>query len=145
MIKTVQELISTDHQMTLWMIQEILQISREIIDKILVEGLGKQKICTRYIPHCLTDEQKALRLQVCQGFIQSLNDDHPLLDSVVKAEETWCFQYDPQTKTVHGKALAKLSKTQKNFNLKRQKTKWCWSHYYTVRESFTKNLFHQAR
>jgi hypothetical protein len=82
MIKTVQELISTDCHMTVRMMEEILEISRETIHKTLVEGLRKQKICTRFIPHCSTDEQKALRLQACQGFIQSLDDDRPLLDSL---------------------------------------------------------------
>jgi hypothetical protein len=144
MIKTVQEFISTEHQVTLRMMEEILKISRETVHKILVEGLGKQKISTRFIPHCLANEQKALRLQACQVFIRSLDDDRPLLDSVVKSDETSCFQYDPQMKTVYRKALTKLSKT-KNFDSKSPKTKWYWSHSYTVRESFTKKLFHQAR
>jgi hypothetical protein len=74
MIETVQELISTDHQMTLLMMEEILEISRETIHKILVEGLGKRKIYTRFIPDCLADEERALRLQDA-----ALDDDIPCL------------------------------------------------------------------
>jgi hypothetical protein len=84
--------------MTLQMMEEELKISRETVHKILMEDLGKQKIYTRFVPHCLTTEQKAFRVQACQEFIQSVGDDHSLLDSVVRGEETWCFQYDPQTK-----------------------------------------------
>jgi hypothetical protein len=47
----------------------------------------------------LTDEQKAIRLQACQDFIQSVNDDRSLLDSVVMGDEKWRFQFDPQTKS----------------------------------------------
>jgi hypothetical protein len=43
-----------------------------------MENLGKQKIYSRFVPHYLTDEQKALRLQACQEFIQfvRVNDGH---------------------------------------------------------------------
>jgi hypothetical protein len=98
MIETVRELISTDHRMTLRMMEEKLEISRETICKILMEHLGKRKICARFVLYSLTNEQKALRLQACQEFIQSVDDDRSLLDSVVMGDETWCFQYDPQTK-----------------------------------------------
>jgi hypothetical protein len=81
MIETVRELISTDRRMILLMLEEELEISRET----LVEDVGKQKsvTCAGFVPHCLTDEQKAIRLQACQDFIQSMNDDGSLLDSIV--------------------------------------------------------------
>jgi hypothetical protein len=83
--------------MTLLM-DEKLEIIRETVRKILVKDLGKRKICARFVQHCLTNEQKALRWQACQEFIQSVQDDLPLLVSVITGDETWCFQYDPQTK-----------------------------------------------
>jgi hypothetical protein len=59
-------MISTDHSVTHWMMEEELEISRETIYKSLIEVLGKWKICTRFIPHCLTIEQKAASLaRVC--------------------------------------------------------------------------------
>jgi hypothetical protein len=91
MIKTVRELISSDRQIPLQMMEEELKISRKRICRILVEDLGKWKICVRFVLHCLAEEQKALRLQASQEFIQSENDDHPLLGSIVMGDETWCF------------------------------------------------------
>jgi hypothetical protein len=82
--------------MTLLM-EEELKISRETVHKILVKDLQKWKNYTRFVQHCLTNEQKALRWQACQEFIQSVHD-LSLLVSVVTGDETWCFQYDPQTK-----------------------------------------------
>jgi hypothetical protein len=37
----------------------------------------------------LTDEQKAVRLQANQKFIQSVDDDHSELGSLVTGNETW--------------------------------------------------------
>jgi hypothetical protein len=43
--------------------EEELEISRKTIRKILLEGLGKQKISARFVLQYSTDEQKDLRLQ----------------------------------------------------------------------------------
>jgi hypothetical protein len=48
MIKTVRELISSDHQIPLQMMEEELKISRKTVYKILVKDLGKWKICVRF-------------------------------------------------------------------------------------------------
>jgi hypothetical protein len=53
--------------------------------------------------------------------------------------------WSPNKRTKRGMAFVKLSKTQNNFDFESQKTKWYWSHSSTVRESLTKNLFHQVR
>jgi hypothetical protein len=84
--------------MTLLMMEEELESSEETSNKILAEDLRKQKICAMFVPHCVINEQKALRLQAYQEFIQFMDDDCSLLDSVVMGDEPWCFQYDPQTK-----------------------------------------------
>jgi hypothetical protein len=86
MIETVWELISTDRQITLRMMEEEFAISNS--------QSRKTKICARSLPHCLTDTQKDLRLQACQQFIQLVDDGRSLFDSVVTSDEIWCFQYD---------------------------------------------------
>jgi hypothetical protein len=53
----VWELISTDHQMTLQMMEEELKINREAIYKIATEDTVKRKICTRFGLHCLFYEE----------------------------------------------------------------------------------------
>jgi hypothetical protein len=120
MVERVRQLISTDRRMTLRMMEMELHISRETIRKILMEDLGKRKICPRFVPHCLTDEQKALRLQACQEFVRSVNDHRSLLDSVVMGAETWCFLYDPQTKR---HSMEWCSSRQNNFYFGSKKTK----------------------
>jgi histone-lysine N-methyltransferase SETMAR len=84
--------------MPLRIIEEELEISRGTIRKTLLEDFRKRKICARFVPHCLTDEQKAVGLEAYQEFIQSVDDDCSLHDSFVTVDETWCFQYDHQRK-----------------------------------------------
>jgi hypothetical protein len=42
----------------------------------------------------LPDEQKVLRLQAYEEFVQSAYDNRSFLDSTVRSDETWYFQYD---------------------------------------------------
>jgi hypothetical protein len=105
MIRTVRELIST-----LWMIENELKISRETIHKILMEDIRKWKICTWFVPHCLTNEQKALRLQAYSvygwwSFLAWLN--------CIRWWDPVFPVWSPNKKTKHGMALTRLSKTQK--------------------------------
>jgi hypothetical protein len=99
MIETFRELVLIERQMTIRVMEDTFKISRGTIRKILMEDLGKRKICATFVPHSLTDKQKALRLQTSQECIQSVDVDRSLLDSVVMGNETWCFQYHHQTKT----------------------------------------------
>jgi hypothetical protein len=56
------------------------EIRRGTFTKVLVEDLVKGKICARFVPLCLTEEQKVLRLPDCKEFIQSADEDLSWLD-----------------------------------------------------------------
>jgi hypothetical protein len=99
MIETVQKLMSTDCQMTLQIIEEELKIGRETTGKILVEHLRKLKICARFVPCCLTAEQKALTIKAFQEFIQFVDDDYSLFDSTLMGDENGVFSMIPKQKT----------------------------------------------
>jgi hypothetical protein len=60
------------------MMEEELEINRETIRGILVEDVGKWKICASFVPHCLIDERNVLTLQACEECIQSVDDDRSL-------------------------------------------------------------------
>jgi hypothetical protein len=49
------------------------------IHQILYEDLWKRKICTKFAPHRLTNEQKQHRLASCQSFIHTHQDNHCFL------------------------------------------------------------------
>lgn len=52
------------------------------------------------MPHALTDDQELARVHCCQEPIikTAQKNQHFLKCSLVMGNETWCFQYDPQTK-----------------------------------------------
>ncbi|GFW00680.1 FLJ37770-like protein [Trichonephila clavipes] len=62
------------------------------------EDLGKTKVCVKFVLHILTPKQKAMRSGHCRDIISAAENNSNCLKSIVIGEETWSFQYDPETK-----------------------------------------------
>ena len=47
------------------------------------------------VPNELTEEQKQRRVTICQDLLERQDD---ILGRVITGDETWVYQYDPETK-----------------------------------------------
>ena len=50
------------------------------------------------VPKLLTPEQKEHRMRICADTLENIENDPNLLQNVITCDETWIFQYDPETK-----------------------------------------------
>lgn len=98
MIEKVDDFVTNNRCATLRMMEESLGINKETIRKILNEDLGKTKVCAKFVPHTLSNDQKASRIAHCRDVISAAESDSKFLQSIITGDETWCFQYDPKTK-----------------------------------------------
>ena len=57
-IEKVRQILAQDRRLTLRLIAEELGISKDMASTIVCDDLGKRKICSRFVPHKLTDKQK---------------------------------------------------------------------------------------
>ena len=62
-IEKVREFIKREPKSSVRYMEMELNISKDSIHRILTEVLGLRKVCARYVPHKLTDDQKLLRIQ----------------------------------------------------------------------------------
>jgi transposase len=69
-ITIVREMVTRDRRFTLRMMSDEVNIIKEAIHQILHEYLRKRKICAKFVPHSLTDEQKQRRFTSCQDFLK---------------------------------------------------------------------------
>ena len=74
---------------------EQVNIDRETVRKILTEELDMRKVCAKMVPNELTEEQKQRRVTICQDLLERQDD---ILGRVIKGDETWAYQYEPETK-----------------------------------------------
>nr|APL98289.1 putative DD34D transposase [Bactrocera tryoni] len=97
-IEKVQEFIKNEPKSSLRYMEMELNITKDSIHRILIDKLGLRKVCSKFVPHKLTEEQKLLRIQHCKDLIKESRKDINYKYSIVTGDETWCFQYDPETK-----------------------------------------------
>jgi len=80
------------------MLADEVNIGKDTVRKTVVEDLRKQKICSRFVPHSLTPEQKGRTIAACRDLIATADSDPDFFKKSVTGDETWCFAYDPTTK-----------------------------------------------
>ena len=67
--------------------------------KILREQLGLRKICARWVPHLLTDEQKQSRVRLASQVIEKYDKCDPRrLEEIVTSDETWIYHFQADSK-----------------------------------------------
>ena len=90
-------MLAQDLRLTLRLIAEELGISMDTAHTVVRDNLGKRKICFRFVPHRLTDEQKAKRMETSRDFISMCDQDPLLLENIDTGGETWCYKFDPES------------------------------------------------
>ena len=80
-------------------IKELSAIHSSSVLKILCERLGLRKICARWVPHLLTDEQKQSRVRLTSQVIEKYDKCDPrCLEEIVTGDETWIYHFQPDSK-----------------------------------------------
>ena len=68
-------------------------------------------------------EQKANRLEICQDLLGKLEIEPDFLDKVITGDESWVFDYDPETKRQSAEWHTKNSALPKKARMSRSSVK----------------------
>ena len=69
-------------------------MNRETVRQIAKEDLGMRNISAKMVPRILTHDQKQRRLHISADLLRNAE----IFDRVITGDETWCFQYELETK-----------------------------------------------
>lgn len=98
-ISSVQMMLKDDPRCTYQQIQQTLGIGSSAVSRILHDNLGVRKVCSRWIPHRLSQEQKAGRVNWCKEMLQKFEEGRAKqIFDIVTGDESWIYQFDPETK-----------------------------------------------
>lgn len=98
-VRAVERLIREDARITHREIQKTMGVGGSTVDTILHKHLGVHKRCARWVPHCLTEEQKRIRVEWCLQMLDKFDSGRSKATAkIVSGDETWVYQYDPETK-----------------------------------------------
>lgn len=76
---------TADRRKTLRMPADELNMGKDTVHKISRDNLWKRKICSLFMPHFLTDDQKQCRLEACWDLIDA-TDRYP---SFLQSDRSW--------------------------------------------------------
>ncbi len=93
----MKQLLDSDCRLSIRDVVDKLSIMRETIRLILKDKLRLQKLCAKLFPKNLTEEQKKCRVDVCRDWLEAVESEN-ILKRVITCDESWLFEYDPETK-----------------------------------------------
>lgn len=90
-IELVRQLIDTDPHVSIRYLITETGLSYFIVYNIITEHLKLKKLCTRWVPHFLTEEQKKERVRICQENLAKFETGTWRKGDIVTADETWIY------------------------------------------------------
>ncbi|GFW22262.1 protein GVQW3 [Trichonephila clavipes] len=91
-VDRVREVLRTDRRLSIQQIADTLHMSTFAVHGIV------RKVCAKLVPKVLTQDQKELRVLRCQELLDLIQNEQDFLNSVVTGDESWMFEYDPESK-----------------------------------------------
>jgi len=105
------------------MIADEVNIGKDTARKLVVEDMRKRKICSSFITHSLTSEQKDRRIVACRDLIATADSDPHFFKKILTGDETWCFAYDPTTKRQSAAWVGETSPWPKKVRVQKSRVK----------------------
>ena len=91
----VKQILDTDRRLTCEEIARDVGISHGSVHNILSSKLSMR----RWVPHCLTEEQKTARTTVAENLLERhKTEGENFLNRIVAIDETWIRSYEPELK-----------------------------------------------
>ena len=99
LVQKVASMLVEDRRVTTRQVGCCLGISHDSAHKILTVDLGKKKICAKWVPHLLTEEQCVNRTQLCAAHLRRhRREGVAFLNRIVACDETWAHSWEPELK-----------------------------------------------
>lgn len=98
-IAAVKKAVEDDARCTVEEISDLCGINSSSVFQILTRVLKLRKVCARWIPHLLTDDQKYERVRIASQLLDTYkNADQKRMNVIVTGDETWVYFYEPDSK-----------------------------------------------
>lgn len=79
--------------------EEILGIGKSSIHRILSDNLRMQRVCARWVPRLLKEEEKQRRVLCSREFLCRVRSGRDnFFDRIITTDGTWLHYYDPEGK-----------------------------------------------
>jgi histone-lysine N-methyltransferase SETMAR len=98
-VAQISEILKEDRRQTCAEIAERAGVSVGTAHTILTQKLHKKKLWAKWVPHLLSDEQRAARVRLSAAHLRRhRREGDSFLSRIVAGDETWVYSWDPELK-----------------------------------------------
>ena len=98
LIGQIMDFMNKDRRVSIETISTQFDISVGTVHTIIREELKTWKICTKFVPRVLREDQKERHCHDSREMVKLINSDPAVLDALMNCDESWIYCYDPETK-----------------------------------------------
>ncbi|UYV69538.1 hypothetical protein LAZ67_6003924 [Cordylochernes scorpioides] len=93
----IKELIKSNRRISIKDLSSETGLSVGLCHQIVTKDLDMIRTSSKIFPRFLTEEQK-VRMDVCKNMVEMTQTDPEWMQKIITGDETWVYQYDPETK-----------------------------------------------
>ena len=98
LIGQIKNFMDKDRRVSIETISAQIDVSVGTVHTIIREELKMWKICEKFVPRALREDQKERRCHNSREMVELINSDPAVLHALVTCDESWIYCYDPETK-----------------------------------------------
>ena len=108
-IDEINTLVQANRRLTVRELAEECGISVRSCYHILMEKSKMHRVAAKFVPHLMTSDQQAHRVQVSQDLLDHSENDKEFLSKIIAGDESWVYGYDVETKVQSSQWTSKTS------------------------------------
>ena len=98
LIGQIKNLMDKDRRVSIETISAPFDVIVGIVHTIIREELEMPKICAKFVPRVLRNDQKETHCHDIMEMVKLITSDPAVLDAQVTCDESWIYCYNPKTK-----------------------------------------------
>ena len=122
-IAKVRTIVRNNRRLIVREISDDCGISVGSCDAILTDDLHMKRVCAKFVPRLLTDDQREQRQKIAGDLLERSCEHVQFLKNIVTGDESWVYGYDPETKQQSSQWKGPSSPRPKKGRQVRSKTK----------------------
>ena len=93
----IKNFMDNDRCVSIATISGQFDVSVGTVHTIIHEELKMRKICAKFVPRVLREDQKERHCHDSREMVELINSDPAVLDALVTCDESWIYWYDQET------------------------------------------------
>ena len=132
LIGHIKNFMAKDRRVSVETISAQFDVCVGTVHTIIREELKMRKICAKFVPRVLREDQKERHCHDSREMVDLINSDPVVLDALVTSDESWIYCYDPEIKRQSSQGRHAGTPRTKRPDRANPHTNFWWSFFFDI-------------